>query len=112
MKKILVACALMAIATSSSVNAGGFGGELYITGVSAEGGAVYITAAGFGNPDNCSNSSIAVIKPVDASELDRMYSIAVTALANKNKISIWFNGCGPSPWYQSIPNITSIRIAA
>lgn len=47
MKKILVVCALLAIATSSSVNADGFGGELYITGVSAEGGAVYITATGF-----------------------------------------------------------------
>lgn len=89
------------------VDAHGGSGVVVPTYVAAESGNVYISGD-FQNPDQCATSSVVVLQAKDAEELNRMLSIAMTAMLSGRKVSMWLVGCAPVPWFPTAPLATSI----
>lgn len=101
--------ALTLVLAPVRANAAGTSGSLVPTSVHVEGGNVYVSGA-FQNPDQCAASSIVVLFPANAQELDRMTSMAMTAVASGKKISMWLSGCAPVPWYASAPRAVTMAL--
>lgn len=87
--------------------ADGGSGNVVPTQVHVEGGSVYVIGT-FSNPDRCVASTVAILAPANTDELARMMSMAMTASASGKKISLWFSGCGPTPWQSSAPRAVAM----
>lgn len=61
------------------------------------------------NPDNCGNTTMAMIKFTDPAKEDKM-AIALAAFMGGKKISSWFTGCETAPWGYTVPVIYNITI--
>lgn len=102
----------MAVILASLMIAGpaladGGSGNVVPTQVHVEGGSVYVIGS-FSNPDRCVASTVAILVPANTDELARMMSMAMTASASGKKISLWFSGCGPTPWQSSAPRAVAM----
>ena len=102
-RAVMVAATL----TSAVVYAHGGSGVVVPTYVAVESGNVYVSGD-FQNPDQCATSSVVVLQAKDADELNRMLSVAMTAMLSNRKISMWLVECVPVPWFPTAPLATSI----
>ncbi len=106
MKRVmLIRFSFVALLFASGVSyAAGHAGNLTPDSVHAEGGEVFIMGS-FNNPDGCARSDVVGLSMGDAKEVERMLSMAMTAIASGKKLSIWVNGCKGSPWSPSVPQV-------
>jgi hypothetical protein len=106
---IALASSLNLICVNSAYADGG-SGSVYLNSVHAEGGNIY-RFGDFTNPDRCAVNSVVVLRPANEREMDRMMSMALTAIASGKKISMWLAGCGSVPWYPSAPQAVAMTFS-
>lgn len=102
-----LAVTLASLMIAGPALADGGSGNVVPTQVHVEGGTVYVIGT-FSNPDQCVASTVAILSPANTDELARMMSMAMTASASGKKISLWFSGCGPTPWQSSAPRAVAM----
>lgn len=91
--------------------ANGDGGPRILKNVKIEGDQwiLLIPSEPFANPDGCGRSDAAIIRFSDASR-DAKLAMALSALAAKQKVQIYFTGCVDTHWGFSFPYAYSIVI--
>ncbi len=109
-KSRLLAGMLLAASVQSAAHADGGSGAMIPTGVTAEGGNIYISGKNL-NPDKCAMDTVAIVRAANTDEANRMMSLAVSAMLSRHKISMWFIGCGPVPWAPSAPQVVSVLLS-
>ena len=96
-----------------AVNAHANGGSGYrnINNVKIEGEnfiAIYPDTA-WANPDDCGNSSLAII-PLSDKAYQAKLSIALSAFMGKKKLALWLTGCQQTPWGYTAPIVYTMTI--
>lgn len=71
--------------------------------------ATAATGTTFNNPDNCGDSSIAVVNATEAGA-DKKLTLMLSAFMSGKKIGMWFNGCVSTPWGYTAPHVYTIYV--
>lgn len=108
MRKMLCV-ALALLVPSAQLQAAGSGGTVTISRITVLGGSIYVSASGIGNPDNCASASLFVV-PAENPGRDQMLSVLIAAKVSRSTITLWFDGCGYSPWAASAPIISALTM--
>lgn len=109
-KSRFLAGMLLTALVQSEAHADGGSGAMIPTGVTAEGGNIYISGKNL-NPDKCALDTVAIVRAANTDEANRMMSLAVSAMLSRHKISMWFIGCAPVPWAPSAPQVVSVALS-
>lgn len=108
MRKIFYV-ALAILLPSVQANAAGGGGTVTINRISINGESIYVFASNIANPDGCASTTHFTI-PSGTPGSDKMLSVLITAKANHSPITLWFDGCGYSPWDANAPIIGTLTM--
>jgi hypothetical protein len=104
---VLLMCGLGASPLQAA--GGGSAVPLLVDRVTVENGNMYLWSSQFANPDQCATAAVAVV-PSNVANWSAMYAMALTSVATNKKLSFWFNGCTPTPWYASAPVVYTMTI--
>lgn len=63
----------------------------------------------FKNPDNCGNTTMAMIKFNDPAKEDKV-ALVLSAFMGGKGVSSWFTGCADTPWGYTVPVMYNISI--
>lgn len=101
---------LLTAAVQSAAHADGGSGAIIPTSVTGEGGNIFISGKHI-NPDKCAMHSVAIVHAANTDEVNRMMSLAMSAMLSRHKISMWFIGCAPVPRAPSAPQAVSVALS-
>lgn len=109
MKKAILMLIIMCFAQQSFANgSSGTRGVKYIKVEDAFATFIYPDTP-FLNPDNCGNTTMAMIKFSDPAKDDKV-ALTLAAYMGGKKISAWFTGCASTPWGYTVPVMYNITI--
>ena len=91
------------IAFSAAADAAAsFGGQFPVRRVVVEWNRIYLEVDQVNNPEHCGVATMIAL-PIDTTVRDLFYSMALTAVGSGKRVSVWTDGCAPSPW-GTVPN--------
>jgi hypothetical protein len=108
MRKLLYAALALLLSSGPSHAAGG-GGTVTISRITIIGGDIFVFASGIGNPDGCASTAHFTVPSSNAGR-DQMLSVLITAKVNRSPITLWFDGCGYSPWSTNAPLVGALTM--
>jgi hypothetical protein len=88
--------------------AAGPSGTVSVTGVRVDGDDIYVSVSGSANPDSCGAATVVKLTASNATTIDRMYSLAVTAMVTGRNADIWYSVS--TPWGFTVPQAYSVYV--
>ena len=101
--------ALAVLLPSGPLLASGGGGTVTISRITIISGEVYAFASGIANPDGCASVAHFTV-PAENPGRDQMLSVLISAKVARSPITLWFDGCGYSPWSTNAPIIGALTM--